>query len=52
VIRKITESITTLSVPFKRFGRIQIGGRGTLGMITSRKSGATDVDISVPLSLN
>lgn len=32
VIRKVTPNITTLSVPFKRFGRINIGGRGTLGM--------------------
>lgn len=30
VIRKINEHITTLSVPFLRFGRIKIGGRGTL----------------------
>lgn len=30
VIRKVTSNITTLSVPFLRFGRIKIGGRGTL----------------------
>lgn len=30
VIRDITPTITTLSVPFLRFGRIKIGGRGTL----------------------
>ncbi|KEF52925.1 uncharacterized protein A1O9_10831 [Exophiala aquamarina CBS 119918] len=30
VIRDITPTITTLSVPFLRFGHIKIGGRGTL----------------------
>ncbi|KAK4945508.1 hypothetical protein LTR66_014390 [Elasticomyces elasticus] len=30
VIRKITPALTTLSVPFLRFGRIKIGGRGTI----------------------
>lgn len=30
VIRKISDEITTLSVPFARFGRIKVGGRGTL----------------------
>ncbi|KIW99867.1 uncharacterized protein Z518_10795 [Rhinocladiella mackenziei CBS 650.93] len=30
VIRDVTPTITTLSVPFLRFGRIKIGGRGTL----------------------
>jgi hypothetical protein len=30
VIRKINESITTFSTPFRRMGRISIGGRGTL----------------------
>jgi len=30
VIRKLTENITTLSVPFFRFGHIKVGGRGTL----------------------
>ena len=30
VIRDITPDITTLSVPFFRFGQIKIGGRGTL----------------------
>lgn len=32
VIRKVTENITTLSVPFARFGRMKIGGRATLGI--------------------
>jgi hypothetical protein len=32
VIRKVTPDITTLSVPFLRFGKIKIGGRGTLGV--------------------
>lgn len=36
VIRNITPSITTLSVPFWRFGRVKIGGRGTLGMLSTR----------------
>ena len=31
VIRKVTPDIVTLSVPFLRFGRIKLGGRGTLG---------------------
>jgi len=31
VIRKISENITTLSVPFKRFGVVKFGGRGTIG---------------------
>ena len=31
VIRNITPNIVTFSVPFSRFGRIKIGGRGTLG---------------------
>ncbi|KIW02129.1 uncharacterized protein PV09_06617 [Verruconis gallopava] len=30
VIRQVTPEITTLSLPFKRYGRIKIGGRGTL----------------------
>lgn len=30
VIRDVTPTITTLSVPFLRFGHIKIGGRGTL----------------------
>ena len=32
VIRKVTENITTCSAPFARFGRMKIGGRGTMGM--------------------
>jgi hypothetical protein len=32
VIRNVTPSITTFSVPFLRFGKLAIGGRGTLGM--------------------
>lgn len=31
VIRSVTPNITTLSVPFLRFGHIRIGGRGTIG---------------------
>lgn len=31
VIRNITPNIVTFSVPFSRFGKIKIGGRGTLG---------------------
>lgn len=30
VIRDVTPTITTLSLPFKRFGLVQFGGRGTL----------------------
>jgi len=30
VIRKLTENIITLSAPFSRYGRIHVGGRGTL----------------------
>lgn len=32
VIRKVTPNIATFSVPFSRFGKVKIGGRGTLGM--------------------
>jgi hypothetical protein len=28
----VPRTITTLSVPFLRFGRIKVGGRGTIGM--------------------
>lgn len=31
VIRNITPNVVTFSVPFKRFGTIPIGGRGTVG---------------------
>jgi hypothetical protein len=31
VIREITPNVTTLSVPFLRFGRIKFGGRATIG---------------------
>lgn len=31
VIRDVTPNVVTFSVPFLRFGRIPIGGRGTLG---------------------
>lgn len=33
VTRQITPNITTLSLPFYRFGRVKIGGRATLGQI-------------------
>ncbi len=32
VIRDVTPNVVTLSVPFLRFGRIPVGGRGTIGM--------------------
>lgn len=33
VIRDVVpRAITTFSVPFWRFGRVKIGGRGTIGM--------------------
>ncbi|KAK1241154.1 hypothetical protein MKX08_001128 [Trichoderma sp. CBMAI-0020] len=35
VIRNVTPNVVTFSVPFARFGRIQIGGRGTLVRLTS-----------------
>ncbi|KAK3694282.1 hypothetical protein B0T22DRAFT_66347 [Podospora appendiculata] len=35
VMRDVTPSITTLSLPFKRFGIIPIGGRATLVKLTS-----------------
>ncbi|KAF2456321.1 hypothetical protein BDY21DRAFT_346781 [Lineolata rhizophorae] len=35
VIRNVTENITTLSAPFYRFGRIKVGGRGTLVKLPS-----------------
>ncbi len=31
VIRDVTPNVVTLSVPFLRFGRFPIGGRGTIG---------------------
>ncbi|KAK7740743.1 hypothetical protein SLS53_005211 [Cytospora paraplurivora] len=35
VIRNITPNIATFSVPFKRFGTIPVGGRGTVVKLTS-----------------
>jgi len=35
VIRQVTPAITTFSVPFWRFGRIKVGGRGTLVKLAS-----------------
>jgi len=35
VIRDVTPNIVTLSTPFSRFGRIRIGGRGTIVKLTS-----------------
>ncbi|KAF2232665.1 hypothetical protein EV356DRAFT_525048 [Viridothelium virens] len=35
VIRKVTPNITTLSAPFSRFGRVKIGGRGTIVRLSS-----------------
>ena len=32
VIRNVTPNIATFSAPFSRFGKVKIGGRGTLGM--------------------
>ena len=32
VIRKVTENITTFSMPFARYNQAKIGGRGTVGM--------------------
>lgn len=31
VIRDVTPNVVTFSVPFKRFGLIPVGGRGTVG---------------------
>jgi hypothetical protein len=31
VIRKLSENVTTFSLPFARFGKLRIGGRGTIG---------------------
>ncbi|KAH8754135.1 hypothetical protein F5883DRAFT_607894 [Diaporthe sp. PMI_573] len=35
VIRNITPNVVTFSVPFKRFGTIPVGGRGTVVKLTS-----------------
>lgn len=35
VIRNITPNVVTFSVPFKRFGTVPIGGRGTVVKLTS-----------------
>lgn len=32
VIRDVCESITTISLPFSRYGYVPIGGRATIGM--------------------
>lgn len=40
VIRDVVPGITTLSVPFLRFGLIKFGGRATVG----RRSGVPSVD--------
>jgi hypothetical protein len=47
VIRKINQFITTLSVPFWRFGRLRVGGRGTL---VKMQSGAVAVFSPVALT--
>jgi len=47
VIRKISPNITTLSLPFSRFGKIAIGGRGT---IVRLRSGALAVFSPVVLT--
>ncbi|KZF22986.1 hypothetical protein L228DRAFT_268352 [Xylona heveae TC161] len=47
VIRKVTPNITTLSVPFERYGRIKVGGRGT---IVRLQSGALAVFSPVALT--
>lgn len=39
VIRDITPNITTLSVPFMRFGVFEIGGRCTIGEDHPRQAG-------------
>ncbi|OIW31099.1 hypothetical protein CONLIGDRAFT_574425 [Coniochaeta ligniaria NRRL 30616] len=35
VIRDLTPNIVTLSVPFNRFGKLRVGGRGTVVKLTS-----------------
>lgn len=35
VIREITPNVVTLSVPFRRFGKLRVGGRGTIVRLTS-----------------
>lgn len=35
VIRDLTPNVITLSVPFSRFGRLRVGGRGTVVRLTS-----------------
>lgn len=35
VIRDLTPNVVTFSVPFLRYGRLPIGGRGTLGELPS-----------------
>jgi hypothetical protein len=35
VIRDVTPNVVTFSVPFLRFGKLPIGGRGTLGKLHS-----------------
>ncbi len=33
VIRDVTPNVVTFSVPFLRFGKLPVGGRGTLGRL-------------------
>lgn len=47
VIRDVTSSITTLSVPFSRFGLVKFGGRGTLVQL---KTGSVAVFSPVALT--
>jgi hypothetical protein len=35
VIRDVTPNVITLSVPFNRFGKLKVGGRGTIGKVQS-----------------
>lgn len=48
MIRDVTPNVVTFSVPFSRFGKIPIGGRGTLGeFLNDLWSEGVDVHIGV-----
>lgn len=46
VIREVTPNVTTLSIPFKLFGKVKVGGRGTLVRL---QNGSLAVFCPVPL---
>lgn len=50
VIRQVTPEITTLSLPFLRFGKIKIGGRGTLGKMQNPRRKLHKAELTLTLT--